>query len=76
MPFGKSDDKFLIALGKRIRKFRLEKGLSMDELAYECDLEKSQIYRIENALISPRIRTIKSLADGLKVSLSDLLDDI
>ena len=76
MGIGKPNDKFLIALGKRVRKIRLEKNLSMDDLAYECDLEKSQIYRIENGKISPQVKTVKIIADGLKVSLSELFDGI
>lgn len=72
MGIGKPNDKFLISLGKRIRKLRLEKGLSMDELALECDLEKSQIYRIENGKISSQVKTINLIAEGLQVSLSEL----
>jgi transcriptional regulator with XRE-family HTH domain len=72
MGVGTPNDKFLISLGRRVRKLRLEKGLSMDDLALECDLEKSQIYRIENGKISPQIKTIKLIADGLQISLSDL----
>lgn len=35
-------------VGKRIRKLRLDKGLSQDELAFQTDLHQSQIYRLEN----------------------------
>lgn len=76
MGVGKPNDKLLINLGKRIRKLRLEKNLSMDDLAYSCDLEKSQIYRIENGKISSQIKTIKSIAEGLEISLSELLEGI
>ena len=34
-------------VGLKIRKFRLEKGLSQEELAYKTGLQQSQIYRIE-----------------------------
>ena len=35
-------------VGLKIRKFRLEKGLSQEELAHVSGLQQSQIYRIEN----------------------------
>lgn len=69
-----SKDKFLIALGKRIRLLREEKDWSMDRLALECDLEKSQIFRIETAKLSPQVKTIKKIADALKVPLAVLFE--
>ena len=35
-------------VGKRIRQFRIEKGLSQEELAFSTDLHQPQIYRLEN----------------------------
>jgi transcriptional regulator with XRE-family HTH domain len=37
-------------IGATIRKYRLEKGLTQEELAFRTDLQQSQIYRLENGI--------------------------
>lgn len=47
--------------------------MSMEQLSYECDIELSQIYRIEKGKINCTISTLKVLAEGLQMEIADLV---
>jgi len=50
------------------------KKMSMQELADEAEVSKTTIYRIENAKLNPTLSTLLSLANGLNITISELLD--
>ena len=60
--------------GKKVRVCRKEQAMTQSALAYEMDVEISQISRIERGLINPTLLTIIRLASGLRVSISRLFD--
>lgn len=62
------------AFGAHIRKIRDDKGISLRDLATKCDLDSSQISKIENAVWDVQLSTIFELAKGLSVDPKDLLD--
>ena len=68
------DDKYLKALGKRIRTLREEKKLSTYELSYTSNVSRSQINAIERGQINTTISTLKALAEALEMKLNQLLD--
>ncbi len=68
------DDKYLKALGKRIRALREEKNLSTYELSYTSNVSRSQINAIERGQINTTISTLKAIADALEMKVSQLLD--
>lgn len=68
------DKKVLIAFGNNLRKLRLAKKLSMEELSYEVDVDLSQIYRIEKGMINPTLSTLNAIAKAFNISLKDLFD--
>lgn len=57
----------------KIRAIRIEKGLSQEQLAYECNLELSQINRIELGKINTSISHLSLIAEALKVSIIELV---
>ena len=61
------DDKFLNNFGKRVKKIRMEKGMSQNELSFESDIPKSQIVRIEQGEINTGISSVVAIAKALKV---------
>jgi transcriptional regulator with XRE-family HTH domain len=65
-------DKKLIAknIGVALKRLRINRNLSMQQLATLAEIEKSQIYRIENGKVDVRISTIYLLADTLKVDVT------
>ena len=68
------DKEFIQKLGMSIRKARIKKGITMEELAFTCDVEYSQISRIERGLINTSVNTIHLLAQALDVEAKELFD--
>ncbi len=61
--------------GKRVKKLRLEKGLSQEKLAYEADLDRTYIPSIEKGERNVSITVIEKIAKALKVKISVLFDE-
>ncbi len=53
-------------------ELRTSKGLTLKELEERSGVSKSEINAIENAKVSPRLDTLKLLADALDCRISDL----
>lgn len=53
-------------------ELRTSKGLTLKELEERSGVSKSEINAIENAKVSPRLNTLKLLADALDCRISDL----
>ncbi|MBO6830234.1 MAG: helix-turn-helix domain-containing protein [Allomuricauda sp.] len=68
------DEKYLKALGKKIKEVRKEKGISTYDLSYESNISRSQINSIEKGNINTSICTLKALADALGLKVKDLID--
>ena len=64
-----------IKLGQKIRRFRLAKKLTQDELAELTGIDYKYIQKIEGKTPPAiRIDTIQKIAKALKVSLSEMMD--
>lgn len=61
------------ALGERIRQLRTLLGLSQEALAERSGLHPTQVQRIEQGKLDPRLSTLGSLSRGLGIDLSDLM---
>lgn len=68
------DKHYLKAFGSNLKKLRLAKGLSQEDLADKADSVLSQIGRIERGERAPNILTVKKLADALEINPGDLFD--
>ena len=66
-------------IGKSIRRLRLQRGLTQEELANRCELSKGFISLLERDLTSPSVDTLtdvlESLGTDLKTFFSDTTDD-
>ena len=61
-------------IGKNIKKFRQDKGLSQDKLSKLADLSLNTVVKIElDESPNPTIETIQKIAKALDVSVDDLL---
>jgi transcriptional regulator with XRE-family HTH domain len=60
--------------GANLKKIREGKGLSLRVLAAMCDLDDSQISKIENGKWDIQLSTIFELAKGLGIDPKELLD--
>src|SRR5690606_17595077 len=63
----------LAILGQRIRHFRGERGLTLDQLGEAVGLAGSQLSLIENGKREPKLSTLDALALALDVGLPELL---
>ncbi len=68
------DDKFLRAVGIRIRTVRIEQGLTQEQLSFKANIELSQINRIELGKINTSLSHLKIIADALEIQPKDLVD--
>ena len=68
------DKIFLIEFGKNLKKLRKQKGFSQSQLAFEANIQISQISRIERGLINTTIVNAKLLSKVLDVPLVDLFN--
>ena len=65
-------NEFLKQFGENLRKLRLEKGLSQDEIAFNTQLSTNQVGRIERGEINTGISTIYEIALFLKIPIEEL----
>jgi len=61
------------ALGLALREIRQARKLSQEELAFQCNLDRTYISLIERGIRSPTVRTVVKLAEVLKVSPSEII---
>ena len=66
-------------IGKKIKRLRLQRGLTQEELADRCELSKGFISLLERDLTSPSIATLmdilESLGSDLKTFFSETGDE-
>jgi transcriptional regulator with XRE-family HTH domain len=65
-------NEFLILFGKEIEKLRIEQNLSYRQLAQRCDIDHSNISKIEKGEINITLSSILELSKGLKVHPKEL----
>ena len=56
-------------IGDKIKRMRIEKGLTQEELANRCELSKGFISQVENDLTSPSIATLIDILEILGTNL-------
>lgn len=66
------NDTKLKTFGKRVRTLRQSKGHTMRQFADLCDIEYSQISRIERGLINTSLSNVFIIAEVLEVDTKEL----
>jgi XRE family transcriptional regulator of biofilm formation len=65
-----------MAIGKRIRSIRIQKGLSLTELANRAGTAKSYISSVEREIqLNPSIQFLNKVSSALSVNVEQLLSD-
>lgn len=67
-------DEIKAFLAERVRERRQQAGLSQNELADKADLSLAYISEIERKATNPSLSTLAKLAEGLGLSVAELLD--
>lgn len=65
---------FQIKFGKQIEKFRVDQNLSYRQLAQRCDIDHSNISKIEKGEINIQLSSMLQLAKGLNIHPKEFLD--
>lgn len=68
--------KFAIEIGKMIKIAREKKNISQEELAFQCDIDRSYVGHLENGRHIPSSYMIALIASRLKISADHLIPKI
>lgn len=62
-------------IGVRIRRYRQDRGMSLNQLAERSGISKGYLWNLENTETStrPSAQTVYAIADALDVTMADLL---
>lgn len=63
-----------IAFGKRVALLRKAAGLSQEQFAFKCDIDRTYIGTIERGEKSPTLNTIAKIAKAFGISKSELFN--
>lgn len=63
------------SMGKKIQKFRKEKGWTQEFLSEQCGISSTNLSHIERGKTKPSIETLVKIANCLEVSIDSLLCD-
>ncbi len=61
-------------VSKRIAELRARRGWNQSDLARACDKDRQAIQKLESGEVNPTMYTLYQVANGLGVTLSDLVD--
>lgn len=61
-------------IGKRIKKARVGRGMTQEQLAFEAGLNRAYIGYIERGERNPSTETLSRIAKALKVNLREIFD--
>ena len=70
------DIQFLESFGKNFKELRKSKGFSQALLAFEANIEISQISRIERGKINTSINSLKHLSDVLGIPIEEFFKNL
>jgi transcriptional regulator with XRE-family HTH domain len=62
-------------VGLNVRRFREERELSQEGLAFECGLHRTYVSGIERGIRNPTVTSLQRIAKALKVTPASLLEE-
>jgi len=68
--------RYLEGFGANVRRARLAKDASQEALSDYTRLHRTEIGKVEQGVVEPRLTTIVILADALEVRLDELVADL
>ncbi len=68
-------DALLVALGDTIRRIRISKGISQEELALLAEVDRSYMGRVERGENNAAMLTLARIARGLGISIAKLMKE-
>ena len=62
-------------LGRNVRRYRQQRGLTQEELAFEAEIDLTYVGGIERGKRNPSLMVMARIADALSVPLPKLLNE-
>ncbi len=62
-------------IARNLKRIRLVKGLSLDNVAEQTGVSKSILAQIERGEANPTIGTIERIISGLRIGITELTED-
>jgi len=69
-----NENQLYVKVGQKIRQIRELKKITQQELAALCNIEKSNMSRIEAGRSNLTLKTMLIISDSLSIEIKDLLD--
>ena len=66
-------DTMVKLIGERVRKLRIDKQLTLENLAFKADMDYTQLSRIELGKINTSLFQIHKIANALGINSSEIL---
>lgn len=63
-----------VVVGRNVRKFRLEKNWSQEDLAFESGIHRTYISGVERGVRNPTVVVLEEIASALELEPSVLLE--
>ena len=61
-------------LAENVKKYRIDRGLSQDQMARKADMPYSTYLKIESGITTnPSLQTLINIAEALEISLDELV---
>ncbi|MBO5664874.1 MAG: helix-turn-helix transcriptional regulator [Bacteroidaceae bacterium] len=61
------------AIMQRVKEIRIAQKLSVQEVAYRCNMERSNLSRLETGKINLTIKTLCLICNALNIKLTDVV---
>jgi len=68
-----ANNKILIVFGAAVRRARLDRGISQEELALKCDIDRSYMGSIERGNQNSGLLHIAKIAKAMDMKISELM---
>jgi len=75
-PLGSLPNSVTLALGRNLKRLRLAAGKTQVALAYDAEVERSRISKLEGGHINPSVMTLATICYCLGTTLSELFAGI
>ena len=62
--------------GRRVRYLRQKQKISIEELAFRCDINSNYLSDLERGNRNPTLKVLNKISKGLGIDLSELLKGI
>lgn len=69
-----NEQQLFLKIGDKIKEARKQNGISQQDLAAQCNFEKTNMSRIEAGRTNITIKTLYKISLALKVKIKDLVD--